>query len=578
MNEAVVAKERVESRVHNLQGCFCPALNECDCLKLKWLVFSTRWKIQQNQDTRIRLLHWTRVQLAEEHRKIIGVKQIEEAEGQVPELLQEEVPRDQKQQVRPSPWGTSTRKRTHGEDLPREDQGSFTKNLQKWPSEEEWPSEKEYIAGFPLYPWPQYTPDNLVGRRKPGETGTARLIAYPMARDDPLRDEVHLKLDLLLVSKWMERALEQQTTLKNEVESELLHVVTQLRQYERSSKHKRNWAWERRHHLYDEYAKHNGLHVYVEVLEKVLEKRERSFVYEDYYVAPALQPVSGPESTFWGPLPETEDENDEEPLIFGYCSDDEEDDAVECESIQPQQNADQSSRQYKPRTTRCIVKLNHIETLALLDQDNAFNNCINAEFARSIFKTTYNLERHLMPNREEHQLKMSTPNLKVLGVTKKRLRMQIVGSDRVFFSRPLVVEGLSCNLNVSKKFMDNNNITPFYFQDAHQHRKPYVQRYSHSAKFYQKGALRQKIWIDMTSLTEAVKRSTRLRFWFQDQEGKPLKNQELTYRVTRLPDLTPKELEDMGIPPKETLRPYVNHDPTHAIPGWAEAGERDHSK
>ena len=115
----------------------------------------------------------------------------------------------------------------------------------------------------------------------------------------------------------------------------------------------------------------------------------------------------------------------------------------------------------------CPVLVEGTETLALLDSGNSAGNVMSGSFAKKIGLRQRDLE-------EVHQTYVSTAQkgakMRVLGRPRQKLHLRFAGSNTRYAIKPLIIDGLSMDLNLSGPFMSKHG-----FDQLHSKQKLRVQ-------------------------------------------------------------------------------------------------------
>lgn len=115
----------------------------------------------------------------------------------------------------------------------------------------------------------------------------------------------------------------------------------------------------------------------------------------------------------------------------------------------------------------CPIKIRGHPTFALIDSGNVVVNAISEKFAKELFKGA-DLSKHVEPLKHykyigtaEHGAKM-----KVLGITRETLSLRFGGAPTQFNTRPIVIRGLSMNVNIAGPFLSEHGIDQLHSQGA----------------------------------------------------------------------------------------------------------------
>ena len=107
----------------------------------------------------------------------------------------------------------------------------------------------------------------------------------------------------------------------------------------------------------------------------------------------------------------------------------------------------------------CSIKMNNLRVDALIDSGNLVTNVISEDFAHRLFETK-NLTKYLEPSKTFSRLGTAQQGavLDVLGVVKRPVHIRFGGSSARFPSHPLVIRGLSSDVNISGPFLMKNQL------------------------------------------------------------------------------------------------------------------------
>ena len=111
--------------------------------------------------------------------------------------------------------------------------------------------------------------------------------------------------------------------------------------------------------------------------------------------------------------------------------------------------------------------LNGQSVLGLIDSGNLIVNVISEDFAKRLYGTN-NLRRFVsaLPGCQSIGTAKKGARLPVIGVVQKPLRLRFGGSGVTFRTRPLVIRGLSHDLNISGPYLAKNNIDQLHSKGA----------------------------------------------------------------------------------------------------------------
>ena len=112
----------------------------------------------------------------------------------------------------------------------------------------------------------------------------------------------------------------------------------------------------------------------------------------------------------------------------------------------------------------CPVKVNGLKAFALLDSGNLCSNAISLKFAEKLGYTVEDIKP--LAQMSEVGTAKSGATLKVCGLLPKPLRLQFGGHPTLFRTRPLVIDGLSMNLNISGPFMAKAGLDQIHSRNA----------------------------------------------------------------------------------------------------------------
>ena len=122
-------------------------------------------------------------------------------------------------------------------------------------------------------------------------------------------------------------------------------------------------------------------------------------------------------------------------------------------------NEDKPINQPKNFCKYLAVDINGISTSALLDGGNDYRSCISDKLAASLDLSDDDLE----PVEEDEVGTASCDaNMLVLGQTKRCLRMNVQGTTFKF--RPVVVQGLSMDVNISGPWMHTQLVPTLWIE------------------------------------------------------------------------------------------------------------------
>ena len=99
----------------------------------------------------------------------------------------------------------------------------------------------------------------------------------------------------------------------------------------------------------------------------------------------------------------------------------------------------------------CPARINGIHVFAFMDSGNCLPNVISEEFAKRLGFEREQLK--LVPKLQSVGTAKATSELTVLGTTPRALKLRLGGSQRRISFRPLVIEGLAMDVNLSGPFM-----------------------------------------------------------------------------------------------------------------------------
>ena len=262
-------------------GCFCPPPRGCDCLDIKYLVKEARTHIQDCIDRKMRLLNEARRHIEERRAEVLRLNQVCTARHILWSASQNEVrpvvedgedSSDAEVEVIPEVIHQDQRGVVLLESIRRTAEGHYAVPQNGIPQNNSFPDDEEVMG------WE--TPRDLRDQRDlnpPVTIGNNRRTWN--GRNINL--EVHQKLFDLLTCMWVRKEIQGQPPMRDEVDDEIAHIVTQLRLCELEENKGDPWAVSQRKLLYQEYATHTCLHVYVEVLNKILDRREYTFGRND---------------------------------------------------------------------------------------------------------------------------------------------------------------------------------------------------------------------------------------------------------------------------------------------------------
>ena len=97
-----------------------------------------------------------------------------------------------------------------------------------------------------------------------------------------------------------------------------------------------------------------------------------------------------------------------------------------------------------------------------MDSGNTYRTAISRQFMKKIGLT----ESDLMPVKAKVKTAAEGSTVRALGETKKPLTLQFEGCDKIFQVRPVVLENLSMDLNISGPFLRRNGIDQIHSKDA----------------------------------------------------------------------------------------------------------------
>ena len=114
----------------------------------------------------------------------------------------------------------------------------------------------------------------------------------------------------------------------------------------------------------------------------------------------------------------------------------------------------------------CPVKLNGQPSFALIDSGNVVVNAISERFARSIFGENWRDEIEHAGRYSEIGTAEEGAALNVLGRTKKPLILRFGGVPKNYMTTPVVIKGLSMDVNISGPFLCEHQIDQLHSQSA----------------------------------------------------------------------------------------------------------------
>src|SRR6266496_4211868 len=114
----------------------------------------------------------------------------------------------------------------------------------------------------------------------------------------------------------------------------------------------------------------------------------------------------------------------------------------------------------------CPVKMNGHPSFALIDSGNVVVNAISEKFARELYgdglkEQIQNLKNYQYIGTAEQGAKM-----RVLGMTKHPIALKFGGSSITFHTNPIVIKGLSMDINISGPFLSENQIDQMHSKGA----------------------------------------------------------------------------------------------------------------
>src|SRR5438093_10054119 len=126
----------------------------------------------------------------------------------------------------------------------------------------------------------------------------------------------------------------------------------------------------------------------------------------------------------------------------------------------PESNADK----FRPL---CPVKLNGHPSYALIDSGNVVFNAISERFARELFGTD-DISQHIKPLAECKYIGTAEKGakLRVLGITKQPLTLRFGGTTMKYYTSPIVIRGLTMDINISGPFLAEHGIDQIHSQGA----------------------------------------------------------------------------------------------------------------
>ena len=106
----------------------------------------------------------------------------------------------------------------------------------------------------------------------------------------------------------------------------------------------------------------------------------------------------------------------------------------------------------------CPVKLNGQPSFALIDSGNVVVNAISADFAQSLYGSNWKNEIENAGKYSEIGTAEKGARLDVLGQTKKPIALRFGGVAKTFMTTPIVIRGLSMDVNISGPFLCEHQI------------------------------------------------------------------------------------------------------------------------
>ena len=127
--------------------------------------------------------------------------------------------------------------------------------------------------------------------------------------------------------------------------------------------------------------------------------------------------------------------------------------------------------------SHCSIQIENHHTDALVDSGNLVGNAMSWDFAQRMGLREEDLEQDSQ-FQAVNTAKKNSP-MKILGRPKKRLRLRLAGLGCTFFTKPLIIQGLSMNFNLSGPFMRHHQIDQLHSQNCLKVQGKIVPLFSH---------------------------------------------------------------------------------------------------
>lgn len=119
-----------------------------------------------------------------------------------------------------------------------------------------------------------------------------------------------------------------------------------------------------------------------------------------------------------------------------------------------------------PYAPMCPVKINGVLVEGLVDSGNTVSNAISASFAERLGLSLADQTIRPLPNLKTVGTAKRGSELKILGIPARKVQIRLGNHPEVLWDRPLIIEGLTSDVNISGPFLTKHKIDQLHSKKA----------------------------------------------------------------------------------------------------------------